>query len=326
MIAVPGDVRTHVSRQLPFRDHGASFPNRPHNEPAPWTLSFVDLDDLLLRQAGVLSLPQAVAAGMSARTVQRRVATGAWRALHPRVYLAGGHRLTDEARIRAAALWCGDDATVSGVAAAFWHGMMPRAAGAVDVTVPRTVRLAPDRGVLPHRRDLDPADRVKVVGDGPAADRAAVRRRPRRRLDVPRPGAATPRPHRRAARRALPQLGRRGSTRASRLLAAAGDGAGSTAERLLVKHLRRAGITGWVLGHPLGPYAIDLAFPAARVAVEVDGWAWHADPARFTADRHKGNAITRAGWDLLRYTWHDLDGRPGACLQEIDDLLARAAA
>jgi len=98
------------------------------------------------------------------------------------------------------------------------------------------------------------------------------------------------------------------------------------AERLLVKHLRRAGITGWVLGHPLGPYSIDLAFPAARLAVEVDGWAWHTDPARFAADRHKGNAITRAGWDLLRFTWHDLDGRPAACLREIDDLLVRAAA
>ena len=58
----------------------------------------------------------------------------------------------------------------------------------------------------------------------------------------------------------------------------------------------------------------------------MDGWAWHTDPARFAADRHKGNAITRAGWDLLRFTWHDLDGRPAACLREIDDLLARAAA
>ncbi len=81
-----------------------------------------------------------------------------------------------------------------------------------------------------------------------------------------------------------------------------------------------------MLGLPLGPHLIDLAFPAARLAVEVDGWAWHTDPARFAADRRKGNAITRAGWDLLRYTWHDLDGRPEACVQEIDDLLARAAA
>jgi very-short-patch-repair endonuclease len=80
-----------------------------------------------------------------------------------------------------------------------------------------------------------------------------------------------------------------------------------------------------VLGHPLGPYRIDVAFPAARLAVEVDGWAWHVDVARFRNDRRKGNAITRAGWDLLRFTWHDLDGRPAETVAEIAATLARAA-
>ncbi|MDN5860336.1 MAG: DUF559 domain-containing protein [Pseudonocardia sp.] len=289
----------------------------------------MDIAELLLRQAGVISLHQAVAAGMSARTVQRRVATGAWRVLHPCVYLVGGHRLTDEARIRAAVLWCGDPATISGVAAAFWHGMLPRAAGPVDVTVPKGVRREPVRGVLPHRRDLDPRDCVHVRGlwvtappltalqtatelvDGSTfLDRALQRHV---RIDDLR--AAHSR-----------NLGRRGSARAGRLVTAATDGAESAAERLLVAHLRRAGITGWVLGLPLGPYVIDLAFPSARLAIEVDGWAWHSDPTRFAADRRKGNAITRAGWDLLRFTWHDLDGRPAACVQDIRDLLARAAA
>lgn len=86
--------------------------------------------------------------------------------------------------------------------------------------------------------------------------------------------------------------------------------------------LRAAGVTGWVLGHPFGPYRIDLAFPERRVAVEVDGWAWHVDVERFRTDRRKGNAITRAGWDLLRFTWHDLDGDPAHCLREIRETLA----
>jgi hypothetical protein len=33
-----------------------------------------------------------------------------------------------------------------------------------------------------------------------------------------------------------------------------------------------------VLGHAFGPWRIDLASPAQKVAVEVDGWAWHVDP------------------------------------------------
>ncbi len=73
-------------------------------------------------------------------------------------------------------------------------------------------------------------------------------------------------------------------------------------------------------------YRIDLAFPASRLAVEVDGWAWHVDAARFRADRRKGNAITRAGWDLLRFTWHDLTHRPDYVVAEIRAALLAAVA
>jgi very-short-patch-repair endonuclease len=120
-------------------------------------------------------------------------------------------------------------------------------------------------------------------------------------------------------------MGARGSSAAGRLLVAAADRADSAAERLLVTLLRTAGVTGWVLGYPFGPYRIDVAFPAARLAIEVDGWAWHVDAARFRNDRRKGNAITRAGWDLLRFTWHDLDGRPAEIVAEIVETLALAA-
>lgn len=89
--------------------------------------------------------------------------------------------------------------------------------------------------------------------------------------------------------------------------------------------LRGAGITGWVLGHPFGPWRIDLAFPRQKVAVEVDGWAWHVDAERFRTDRRKQNALVRAGWDPLRFAWHYLDGRPGEVVAEIDATLATAA-
>ena len=120
-------------------------------------------------------------------------------------------------------------------------------------------------------------------------------------------------------------MGRRGSSAAGRLLVAAADRADSAAERLLVRLLRAAGIGGWVLGHPFGTWRIDLAFPEQKVAVEVDGWAWHVDPERFRADRRKQNALVRAGWDPLRFTWHDLDGRPAEVVAEIRATLAAAA-
>ena len=89
--------------------------------------------------------------------------------------------------------------------------------------------------------------------------------------------------------------------------------------------LREAGLGGWVLGHPFGPWRVDLAFPHHRVAVEVDGWAWHVDADRFRADRRKQNVLVRAGWDPLRFTWHDLAGHPAEVVAEIRATLATAA-
>jgi hypothetical protein len=68
----------------------------------------VSFDHLVRRQAGVVTLRHAVACGLSAATVQRRARQKAWERLHPAVYLVGGRRLTDEARVRAAWVWAGD--------------------------------------------------------------------------------------------------------------------------------------------------------------------------------------------------------------------------
>lgn len=64
-------------------------------------------------------------------------------------------------------------------------------------------------------------------------------------------------------------------------------------------------------------YLIDVAFPAERVAIEVDGWAWHLTPDRFVRDRQRQNAIVNLGWTVLRFTWHDLTGVPERVIKEI---------
>ena len=80
-----------------------------------------------------------------------------------------------------------------------------------------------------------------------------------------------------------------------------------------------------MLGHPYGAWRVDLAFVREKVAVEVDGWAWHVDAERFRNDRRKQNALVRDGWDPLRFTWHDLDGRPNEVVGEIHATRAAAA-
>ena len=79
----------------------------------------------------------------------------------------------------------------------------------------------------------------------------------------------------------LRNKGRYGSPASRRLLQAASDGARSAAERLLVKLLREAGITGWRTNYPVGGYKVDVGFPASKVALEADGWEIHSSAVRF---------------------------------------------
>lgn len=104
-------------------------------------------------------------------------------------------------------------------------------------------------------------------------------------------------------------LGRAGSAATARLLCAARDRAASEAERKAMGLLRDAGLIGWVRGYRIGEFEVDLAFVGSRVAIEIDGWAWHSDVERFRHDRRRQNALVLAGWTVLRFTWHDLSRR-----------------
>jgi very-short-patch-repair endonuclease len=108
----------------------------------------------------------------------------------------------------------------------------------------------------------------------------------------------------------LRNTGRYGSPAARRLLQIAADGARSEAERLFVKLMRQAGITGWKTNYRIGGYRADFAFPDARVAIEIDGLAFHSKQSDFQADRVRQNDIALMGWQVLRFTWLDLTEYP----------------
>ena len=132
----------------------------PHDaDPTPHGRLAAVLD----RQAGVVGRAQALAAGFGPREVDRLLARRLWRPVHPRVYLAAGRPLTDEARVRAAALWAGDGAVVVGAAALWWHGLTARAPDTVGVAVPRRCPAARP-GVLARRHLLAAGDVVTLRG------------------------------------------------------------------------------------------------------------------------------------------------------------------
>ncbi|WP_374210174.1 type IV toxin-antitoxin system AbiEi family antitoxin domain-containing protein [Pseudonocardia sp. McavD-2-B] len=124
---------------------------------------------LLVRQAGVISRAQAIACGMSGRTVARRASTGAWCMVHPGVYLVAGHRPGHESRVRAAALRAGPRATLSGPRSRVLAPDARRAARHDRVhgpahDAPGLRPRVPVPGVTLRRRVLDPADRTVLHG------------------------------------------------------------------------------------------------------------------------------------------------------------------
>jgi very-short-patch-repair endonuclease len=80
------------------------------------------------------------------------------------------------------------------------------------------------------------------------------------------------------------------------------------ARRLLGRLLRESGPAGWRDGGPLAA----AVFPAARVAIEVTGWARPVDQRRVRPDR-----LRLAGWTVLRFGLPELLSRPQGVLAEI---------
>jgi very-short-patch-repair endonuclease len=279
------------------------------------------LEDYLRDHDGVITLAQARAAGLSDDAVGRRVRSGRWLRCTPGVFFADDRDFTDAARIRVAVWSNGAHATASGLAAAWWLGVTRYAPDVVEVTVPKISNHRRRHGVRLRRRDLDPRDvverkRLRVTTMPLTVVEAAARRGGgaklmdsalQRHVELPQLWRAH-----------LRNKGRHGSPATRRLLMAAADGARSEAERLLVKLLRDNGITGWKANYPAAGYKIDVAFPAQKIAVETDGWAFHSSQEDFQKDRERQNKLALLGWQVLRFTWLDLTEYPQRVLAEIE--------
>ncbi|UGU28475.1 endonuclease domain-containing protein [Mycolicibacterium smegmatis] len=278
------------------------------------------IDDYLRDHDGVITLAQAREAGLSENSVRRRVRSGRWLRCSRGVYFATDRPFTDQARIRVGVWSYGPQATASGLAAAWWLGVTKYAPEIVEVTAPRSSRLQHRPGTRLRRRDLWPTDVVERNGLRVTTLPLTVVEAAARRGGGAKLMDSALQRHvelRELWRAHLRNTGRHGSPAARRLLIAADDGARSAAERLLVKLLKDARIIGWKANHRVGRFVVDVAFPAVKVAIEADGWAFHSDQADFQHDRVKQNELTLMGWLPLRFTWLDLTEYPQRVLAEI---------
>ena len=279
------------------------------------------LDDYLRRHDGVITLAQALDCGFSHSAVTRRVRSGHWRRCAQGVYFVDDRPFTASARIRAAVWSYGPHAAASGLAAAWWHRLTPNPPEIVEVTVPRNSNGRSRAETRVRRRDLKPTDVVerqglRVTSMELTAIEAAVRRGGGPGLMDNALQRHTELPH--LWRTHVRNKGRHGSPRARILLQAARDGSRSQAERLFIRLLKSHNITGWVANSPVGDYVVDVAFPGCKVAVEIDGWAFHTDPDKFENDRKRQNALILLGWQVLRFTWRDLTEQSERVIAELE--------
>ncbi len=281
----------------------------------------------MARQDGVITVQQACAAGMSTSAIERRVSSGQWQRLHRGVFLSRDHPRSPAAMLRAAVFRSGAAAVVYGPSAAWWQGLLPDPPPRQWITVPANRRVRPTAYLTVRHRNLHPADAVRYRGLPVTSlpltvlEAAVELRNGSTVMDRALQGKV----HIDALRAAHHRnLGRSGSQLAAKLLDAAADGGRSEAERLLVALLRADGLAGWRAQLPSCGYVIDVAFPGRRLAIEVDGWAWHRDAERCNADLHRQNVLVNAGWTVLRFTWHQLVHEPKLVIRHIRTALAKS--
>ncbi|RIV34430.1 endonuclease domain-containing protein [Micromonospora radicis] len=254
---------------------------------------------------------RAVARGLLTRNELR---SSAWRPLFRDVYADAQLPVTHRTRCEAVARWLvPPGAAIAGRSAAALYGCWRAGADdAVDVLVPRGVRVGSVAGLRVHRGPVDAGDVVDRVG--------TVVTSPERTcwdvaswLDLVEAvvvidAMLSRRLTEVSALRgyALDRAGRRGWRAMLRAVGLADAGAESPQESRTRVRLVLAGLprprTQWVVSDR-GRFVarVDLAWPDYRVAVEYDG-LWHDEPAQFDSDRRRLNKLVGGDWIVLHLT------------------------
>jgi very-short-patch-repair endonuclease len=84
----------------------------------------------------------------------------------------------------------------------------------------------------------------------------------------------------------------------------------SEAERRLRRLIKAARLPRAVTNVKVAGWEVDAFWPAYKLVVEVDGFAYHGNRAAFERDRRKDAALVAAGYRVIRITWRQLVDEP----------------
>ncbi len=287
-------------------------------------------------QHGVITRAQLLDAGLTRHGIAHRLQRGRLYRVHRGVYAVGHPRLSREGRWMAAVLACGPGAALSHLTAAKLWGIWERAEPAsTHVSVPGAGGRSGPRGVVLHRTNLAPLDvarregisvtslprtLIDIAGTLNTNQRRSVLRQSERqhRLDLPAL---------RASLDALPATSRN-AARLSRALNAYVPGTAETeadAEAAFLEICADHGLPAPVCQAEIGPYRPDFLWPELNLVVEIDDRQSHQGHIAFQEDRVRDRAMKAAGFDVLRFTRHEVLHAPDRVAREIAAALSARA-
>lgn len=288
--------------------------------------------ELTLRQCGVVSREQAMAAGWTTDQVQRNRRGGHWRRLHPGTYATFTGPLSWQAQLWAALLHAGDGAVASHRTAGRLQGLVDVEPVPLELLVPwgRTVsprpgittrssrhidaRRHPARSVPQTRVEETVLDLVELslTSDDVVAWLARACQRRTTSSD-----------------RLLESVHRRPRLRHRRLvleaLGAVSSGVASPLEHRYRRDVEQAhGLPRASRGERIAVggrhWYADVRYPSHRVRVELEELEWHRAEDRWR-DRIRDNAAVLYGDVVLRYDWRAVAGRPCVTAAEVARVL-----
>lgn len=283
---------------------------------------------LATRQHGVIARRQLLELGLSVSTIDHRLRSGRFVTLHRAVYALGHGALRPEGHFLAAVLACGPGAVLSHASAALWWDLRASAARIIDITVPSAAGRPRRRGNLRiHRRAALRASDVTTHRGIPITTPACtlldlapvIGRRPTERaMDE----AEVLRLFDRRAFEAV--LAAHPTAPGARMFAdvLAGHTVGSTLtrtdlEELFLGFCDTHGLDRPVVNSIIAGLEVDFMWPAHRLGVEVDGYAFHRTRSAFERDRQRDAILAGERVRVLRFTDRQIKTRPAEVLRAI---------
>ena len=272
------------------------------------------------RQAGAISRPQLLKAGISAQMIKKRLMCQRWQRLHRGVYAVFTGPPGRETWLWAAVLRAGPGAVLSYQTAAELHGLIDSPAETIYVTVPSTRRVAApgvfvrisarvgearQPGREPPRTTVEETvlDLIQLARTFDDVCGWITRACGRRLTTETKLRAAV------GLRKKIRWRAELGD-----VLAAAGDGIHSVLEYRYLRDVERAH------GLPPSRHQVrvviagravyrDAYYDEYQVAVELDGRQAHPDEERWR-DNRRDNQARAQGVQTCRYSWRDVYGNP----------------